>query len=117
MIQELLSSASPVDLKSALRGAVYWDTDRKWAESLLIRFASHQDPQVIEAVASGSGLLAAFHGEIDLDAVEPILRNLATTASAPEIAQAAKNSLDEIDHFVRRRQAGDDIDLAERMPE
>ncbi len=93
------------------------DPDWRWAQEQLVRFASHGNPQVLWTVASGFGLLAAFHGEVDEEVVGPILTGMASDTNVPGLADAAQNSMEEIEHFVRRRRAGDDIDLAERMPE
>ncbi|MGJ5816226.1 hypothetical protein [Paludibaculum fermentans] len=116
-ILQTLSSGTAKDMAAALLSAAYWDPDWKWAEKQLVRFAAHDDPQVLWTVASGFGLLAAFHGEVDLDIVEPILAKLRLDTSAPGVADAAENSTDEIDHFVKRRRAGENVELGERMPE
>jgi hypothetical protein len=112
-----LKNGSTKEIATALLSAAYWDPDWKWAEKQLIRFAAHSDGQVLWTVASGLGLLAAFHGQVDLEIVEPILQHLRRDTSVPGLADAAENSIDEINHFVRRRRAGEPIDLAGRMPE
>jgi hypothetical protein len=111
-----LDGGTPKEVAAALLSAAYWDPDWKWAEEQLIRFAAHDDPQVLWTVASGFGLLAAFHGDIDEEIVGPILTRMVADLGVPGLADAASNSMDEIDHFVRRRRAGEDIDLARRMP-
>jgi hypothetical protein len=116
-ILDSLDHGTAMEIGSSLLSAAYWDPDWKWAEGQLIRFASHQDPQVMWAVASGFGLIAALHAEITLETVEPILRRLLGNTSAPGVSDAAQNSMDEIEHFVIRRRAGEPIDPAERMPE
>ena len=116
-ILRALATGTPKDIADALLSAAYWDPDWKWAEEQLLRFASYDDPQVLWTVASGFGLLAAFHGEVDLDVVEPILADLRRNTTARGVADAAENSADEIEHFVKRRRAGDEIDLAERLPD
>ena len=79
----------------ARMSAAYWEEDWKWAQEQLLRFSCHEDPQVQWTVASGLGLIAAFHGQIDLDLVEPILLKLKASA-IPSVAEAASNSIDEI---------------------
>jgi hypothetical protein len=116
-ILDALSGGVSRSIADALLSAAYWDPDWKWAEGQLVRFASHEDPQVLWAVASGFGLLAAFHGEIDLAIVEPILERLKGDKVTPGVAYTADSSMDEIEHFVKRRRAGEQIDLAERMPD
>ena len=76
---------------------------------LLVNFAFHPSENVRSAVATGIGFLAAFHGQVDLSLVEPILKDMGGDAAAEALA--------DIDHFVRSRQAGQDIELAERLSE
>lgn len=94
----------PKEISTALLSAAYWDSDWKWPQDLLLQFADHSSPDVQWAVATGLGFIAAFHGQLETDRGEPILRNLNS--------EAASEALLDIDHFVRRRQAGEDIDLA-----
>jgi hypothetical protein len=116
-ILRALSSGVSKDVADALLSAAYWDQDWRWVEEQLVGFASQEDAQVPWTVASGFGLLAAFHGEVDLDVVEPILAALRKNTSASGVADAAENSADEIEHFVKRRRAGESVELAERMPD
>lgn len=97
----------PRELASALLSAAYWDSDWKWAQDLLLEYADRSDPDIQWAVATGLGFLAAFHGQLELEKVERALKNIGT--------EAAEEALLDIDHFVRRRQAGEDVDLAERL--
>lgn len=97
----------PNEISTALLSAAYWDPDWKWAQDLLLRYADHSSPDVRWAVATGLGFVAAFHGQLETDKVEQALRNIGS--------DAADDALLDIDHFVRRRQAGEDIDLAERL--
>lgn len=117
LILHALASGKSKDISDALLSAAYWESDWKWVEEQLVRFASHSDQQVLWAVASGLGLLAAFHGEIDLKLAEPVLADLRRNTAGKGVAEAADNSTDEIEHFVKRRRAGEDVDLAERLPD
>jgi hypothetical protein len=60
------------------------------------------------------GFIAAFHGEINEETVLPILDRLKARSA---LAGDVEETLAEIDHFVTRRKRGEDIDLAERLPE
>ena len=104
-----LESSDETDIAAALLSAAYWDADWKWAQGLLVNFAFHPRENVRSAVATGIGFLAAFHGQVDLSLVEPILKDMGGDAAAEALA--------DIDHFVRSRQAGQDIELAERLSE
>ena len=68
------------------------------------------------AVATGFGFIAAFNGDIDENIVEPILMRLKALPSA-SVSGAAEDAEADIEHFVRQRREGEDIDLAERLPE
>jgi hypothetical protein len=107
---------SPKEIADALLSAAYWDADPKWVQEQLVRFASHADQQVLWTVASGLGLLAVFHGELELEVVEPILRRL-EASGLPAVAAAAEDARDDINHFIVRRRAGERIPLGERLEE
>lgn len=104
-----LECSSAPDIAEALLSAAYWDDDWRWAQDVLLKFSAHESEDVLWAVATGLGFLAAFHGQIDLQLVEPVLKEMGTDAAAEALA--------DIEHFVRNRQAGQDVDLAERLPE
>ena len=74
-----------------------------------MKYAKHENEDVRWAVATGLGFLAAFHGQLDLPLVEPILKEMKGDATIESLA--------DIDHFVRNRQAGQDVDLAQRLKE
>lgn len=109
-----LSAAEPQEIRDALISAAYWDEDWRWAEQQLVKFAEHNDELVLWAVIAGFGFIAAFHGEIDLDVVLPILERL---KDRPALAGDVEETLAEIDHFVIRRKSGEDIHLGRRLPE
>ena len=102
-----LNSHSKEKIAAALKSAAYWDEDWKWAQDVLVSYAKDESDDVRWAVATGLGFLAAFHGQLDLSLVEPILKEMGGDASLEALA--------DIEHFVRNRQAGEDIDLAERL--
>jgi hypothetical protein len=108
-----LSSGNSGEVHDALLSAAYWDDDWRWAQQQLVSFADSNDDKILWAVALGLGFVAVFHGEIDEETVEPILTRIKTR---PSLADVAQGSLEEIDHFVRRRRAGEDIPLGERLP-
>jgi HEAT repeat protein len=116
-ISRSLKCEDSKEVSRALLSAAYWDEDWRWAEQQLVRFATSTDLQVQWTVASGFGLLAAFHGEITLEIAEPILIGFLANSSLPDVSNAAENSLEEIDHFVKSRRSGKGVDLAVRLPE
>ncbi len=109
-----LSSGSAQEIRDALISAAYWEEDWRWAQQQLINFSEHNDDLVLWAVVAGLGFIATFHGEISEETVLPILDRL---KAQPALAGDVDETLAEIDHFVRRRKRGEDIDLGERLPE
>jgi hypothetical protein len=115
-ILKALSGGNPNEMRDALISAAYWEQDWKWAQHQLLNFAEYDDQLVQWAVATGLGFIAAFNGEIDEAAVRPVLSRLKASPSA-HVVNAAEDAETEIDHFVKARREGQDIDLAERLPE
>jgi hypothetical protein len=109
-----LSSGKAQEIRDALISAAYWDEDWRWAQEQLINFAEHDDELVLWAVIAGLGFIAAFHGEIEKETALTILNRL---KERPALTGEVEETLAEIDHFVTRRKLGEDIDLAERLPE
>jgi hypothetical protein len=109
-----LSSGSPEEIAAALLSAAYWDSDWRWAQQQLFRFAGRDDDQILWAVATGLGFIAAFHGELDEREAQLVLNRL---KARPGVANAAEETTADIEHFVKKRREGQDVDLAERLPE
>ena len=96
--------------------ASYWETDWKWAMQQLARFAESDNDLVLWAVATGLGFIAAFNGDIDIEKAERIIGRLKNHPN-PSVVNAAQEAQADIEHFVERRQMGEDVSLAERLPE
>jgi hypothetical protein len=111
-----LSSGSPHEIQDALISACYWDKDWKWALQQLRKFAQHGDDQVLRAVATGLGFIAAFNGEIDEPEAQSILIRLKASANSA-VAEDAKEAEADIEHFVEHRQRGEDVELVARLPQ
>jgi hypothetical protein len=109
-----LSSGSPDEIHDALLCAAYWEDDWRWVQQQLLNFVDHDSIKVAWAVALGLGYLAVFHGEIDEG---PVLPALAQLKKRSEIRDVVEETEEEIEHFVRRRKAGEDISLGQRLPE
>jgi hypothetical protein len=110
-----LSSGSRNEIRDALISACYWDKDWKWALQQLRKFAEHGDDLVLWAVATGVGFIAAFNGEINQNEAQSILTPLKANANRA-VAAAAEEAEADIEHFVRHRQRGGDVELVERHP-
>ena len=108
-----LAGGNPSEIIDALYSAAYWDDDWRWAQEQLLRFAEHDNYKVLWAVVQGLGYIAVFHGEIDQERVEPVLARL---KALPTIAPEVEETEEEIDHFVRRRKAGENVSLGKRLP-
>jgi hypothetical protein len=115
-IMASLSTGNPDEIRDALISACYWDKDWKWALQQLRKFAEHSDDQVLWTVATGVGFIAAFNGEIDEPEAQSILSRLKANANSAVVA-AAEEAEANIKHFVGHRQRGEDVELAERLPE
>jgi hypothetical protein len=115
-ILKALSSQNPQEIRDALVSAGYWENDWKWAEDQLLKFSEHESGLVLWAVATGLGLIAAFHGDIDEELVRPVLARLRTSSDS-SVGNAAEESEADIDHFVKARKEGNDISLATRLSE
>jgi hypothetical protein len=111
-----LSSESANEIRDSLISACYWDKDWKWALRQLRRFAEHGDERVLWAVATGLGFIAAFNGEIDEHEARSILTRLKANANSA-VAAAVEEAEADIEHFIQRRQCGEDIELVQRRPE
>jgi hypothetical protein len=108
-IDAMLDSGNVADIVDALHSAAYWDPDWRWAQERLLRFSTHESDDVAWAVASGLGLLAAFHGQLDLDRAESVLRNL---MNRPAIRESVEAVVDEVERFVKLK-----VGPAQRLPE
>jgi hypothetical protein len=108
-----LSSGSPKEIRDALIIACYWDKDWKWALQQLRKFAEHGDYQVLWAVATGVGFIAAFNGEIDEPEARSILTRLKVNANSA-VATAAQEAEANIEHFLGHDRRGGDVALVER---
>lgn len=115
-IRTALSSGIPSEIRDALISVSYWEKDWRWAEQQLANSSEHQDDLVLWAVATGFGFIAGFNGDIDECIAGPILARPKAHSSA-SVAGAAEEAEADIEHFVRRRRGGEDIQLAERLPE
>ena len=113
-IKNSLLTGKPDEIHDALLSAAYWEDDWRWAQEQLVSFAQHENDRVLWAVALGLGYIAAFQGEIDEEVVLPALARLKTR---PELLAVVEETEEEIEHFVRRRKAGENISLGERLPE
>jgi len=111
-----LSSGNRNEIRDALISACYWDKDWKWALQQLRKFAEHGDDLVLWAVATGVGFIAAFNGEIDEYEAQSILTRLKANANS-DVAAAAEEAEADIEHFVRHRQRGENVELVKRFPE
>jgi len=113
-IRNSLLGGRPDEIHDALLSSAYWEDDWRLAQQQLLSFADHQSFKVTWAVALGLGFIAVFHGEIDEELVLPVLARL---KKRPEILEVVEETEEEIEHYVRRRKAGEDISLGQRLPE
>jgi len=111
-----LSSGNPSEIRDALISAAYWEENWNWAQQQLVKFAEYDNDLVLWAVATGLAFIAAFNGEINEQEARSILSRLKTRPNTA-VVSAAEEAEADIDHFVRRRREGEDIDLTERLPE
>ena len=109
-----LSSGIPDEIHDALLSAAYWEDDWRWAQQQMLKFIDHDSIEVAWAVALGLGYIAVFHGEVDVGLVLPALAQLKKRS---EIQGVVEETEEEIEHFVRRRKAGENISLGQRLPE
>jgi len=80
----------------------------------MLKFVDHDSIKVAWAVALGLGYIAVFHGEVDEGLGLPALAQLKKRS---EIQAVVEETEEEIEHFVRRQKAGEDISLGQRLPE
>jgi len=113
-ILKSLESGDPNDIHEALESAAYWDEDWRWAQMQLLRFSRHDSEIVLWAVALGFTFLAVFHGDIDESLVLPVLARM--KEQRPSLRGVVEEAEADIDHFVRKRREGADIELARRLP-
>jgi hypothetical protein len=101
----MIRSNESAQIASALLSISYWESDWRWAQDQLLSFVDNSDPQVRYTCALGFGHIARFNGKLELDKVEPILKRIATTDSAPPemfVRGTAEDSLEDIEIFIRR---------------
>jgi hypothetical protein len=113
-ILESLESDDPNEIHEALESAAYWDEDWRWAQTQLLRFSQHDSETVLWAVALGFSFLAVFHGDIDESVVLPVLAKM--KEQRPSLRGVVEETEADIDHFVRKKREGADIELARRLP-
>jgi hypothetical protein len=90
-----LRSGDPKIIHDALISAGYWDDDWKWAQEQLLRFADNENEAILWGVAMGLGYIAIFHGEIDVQVVQPILARM--KKAHPSIADVIENTEEDIE--------------------
>ncbi|MFI9487394.1 hypothetical protein ACIG47_13470 [Promicromonospora sp. NPDC052451] len=78
------------------------EPDRQWMESQLVELMRDADGSVRSIAALAVGHLARVHGQIDLDEVTPVLRDL---LEGSEARGNAANALDDISTFVHNGNA------------
>lgn len=113
-ILKSLESGDPNEIHEALESAAYWDEDWSWAQTQLLRFSWHDSDTVLWAVALGFTFLAVFHGNIDESLVLPVLAQM--KERRPNLRGVVEEAEADIDHFVRKRREGAEIELARRLP-
>ena len=79
-------------VRVALRDSDWW-----WVQEHCLRLTAATDPDVRRVAATCLGHLARIHGQLDLDRVEPRLRELRADA---EVCGSAKDALDDIQQFM-----------------
>ena len=109
-----LENDDPNEIHEALESAAYWDEDWRWAQTQLLRFSRHDSETVLWAVALGFTFLAVFHGDVDETLVLPVLAKM--KEERPNLRGVVEEAEADIDHFVRKRREGADIELAQRLP-
>ena len=112
-ILKSLESGDPNEIHEALESAAYWDEDWHWAQTQLLRFSRHDNETVLWAVALGFSFLAVFHGDIHESLVLPVLAQM--KEQRPNLSGVVEEAEADIDHFVRKRREGADIELARRL--
>jgi hypothetical protein len=84
---------------TALMSAALNDPDRKWIETLIVRFIAHQDPWVRGVAALAAGHTARRHRQLDAS-IPPLVAELLEN---PETSGKAEDALDDIEVFLGRQ--------------
>jgi hypothetical protein len=92
-----LRGSDSAAISRALLAVALHDPDWTWVQEHCLRLLSAADPDVRGLAATCLGHLARIHGTLDLDRVEPKLREL---RKDPEVGGRAEDALDDIQQFM-----------------
>jgi hypothetical protein len=95
--ESALSGSDSAAICRALVDAALHDPDWAWVQEHCLRLLASSDSEVRGVAATSLGHLARIHGMLDLDRVEPRLREL---RNDPEVRGRAEDALDDIQQFM-----------------
>lgn len=98
-LQADLDSRNRERVSSALISAALNDPDRAWVEALIVQFIANDDPWIRGVAALAAGHVARIHGDLDVR-IAPLVEALLVH---PETSGKARDALDDIKMFSRRR--------------
>jgi hypothetical protein len=90
-------SGSEAAIRAALLSITYHDEDWRWIQEQLLRFARHRNSSIRSLAGLCFGHVARIHRALDLDAVLPVLSELARD---PETRGHAEDALADIAIFI-----------------
>jgi hypothetical protein len=96
-VEAALRSGDSSAISRALVAAALHDPDWAWVQEHSLRLLSAAEPDVRGVAATCLGHLARIHGMLDLDRVEPRLREL---RHDPALGGRAEDALDDIQQFM-----------------
>lgn len=90
-MESVVAAAAGGQVPPELPGVLYslgrdaeTEEEYDWAFSLLMRLADHPSPHVVSLVILSLSLLAVFHGRLDREAAEPVIRRGWALAKGPD---------------------------------
>ena len=87
------------NIRDALLRVAYFDPEWRWVQNQCIELSSHPDASVRIIAAICLSHIARIHGELDLDRVLPVLRNL---LDDPEVRGTAEDVIKDVQWYLLR---------------
>jgi HEAT repeat len=95
--ETVLQGSDATAICGTLVNVALHDPDWAWVQEHCLRLLAAADPEVRGVAATCLGHLARIHGTLDLNRVEPRLREL---RKDPEVRGRAEDALDDIQRFM-----------------
>lgn len=99
-VELAISRNQPDELLVAVLSAALYADDRRWAEDVCVRLASHEDPDVRGKAVLGFGHIARINGTLSEGRVKPLIERALRDENSYVRGQA-ESAADDVELFLR----------------